>query len=540
MSKLISFGKEARDKIFKGINLMADAVGATLGPSGRNVVIEREDRFIQITKDGVTVAKNLSFPDPYENLGAQILKQVAQKSVADSGDGTTTSVVLAQAIYAEGLRHVAEGRNAVEISRGITAASKQIIAHMGSKAKKVKTAKEVRNVAVIAANGDATVGNLISEAYQKVSKDGMITIEDSGKEESYITISEGYEFMNGYMHKAFINNPKKQRVEYEEAIILVADKKLDKQQELRPVFDKALKEEIPVVIICKDMAVDIMKWIIFHKLENGLKVAVCKGPAWGDRRLELLEDIAVYTGAEVFTENDAYITSDMLGQCKKVVMTDTHTSLIEGYGHPEKILERLDYIKSLAELDTNKASGYKTEKLQERISKLGAQVAVIRVGGVSELEVNELKDRVEDAVQATRCAISEGILPGGGMALYKSADAVVIPEDISEDTKIGYRIVIQACKAPALKIAENCGRSLGKIDLDNYFAGEDMRAGVYYDNLIKAGVVDPFTVVKSAIKNSCSIAGLLLTTECVVTNIPDKEKDAFFKQFDFNEELFEE
>jgi len=538
--KLVSFGEDARAKLFTGITLMEQAVGATLGPSGRNVVIERDDRFIQITKDGVTVAKNITFADPYKNLGAQILKQVAQKSVADSGDGTTTSVVLAKSVYENGLEYVKEGHNAVEISRGINAAAKAIIQHMADRAKKVKTAKDVKNVASIASNGDPVVGNLIAEAYQKVSKDGMITIEDSGNEYSHITISEGYEFMNGYIHKSFINNPKKQKVEYEDAMILISDKKLEKQQELLPLLESIRTEEIPLIIICKDMAVDILKWIMYHKTVNGLKVAVCKGPAWGDRRLELLEDISIYTGGRVFRDTDNNITNDMLGQCKKVIMTDTHTSLIQGYGEPELISERLDYLKSLIELEHNAKSGYKTEKIQERISKLGAQVAVIRVGGVSEFEVNELKDRVEDAVQATRCAIKEGILPGGGMALYKSSEAIEIPENISEDTKLGYKIVIEACKAPALKIAANCGRAMRKVDHTNYFSGEDMRTGVVYDNLIKAGIVDPFTVVKSALKNACSISGLLITTECVSTNTPDKEEEAYFKQFDHNEELFED
>lgn len=536
----MSFGEDARSKLNEGINLMADAVGSTLGPSGRNVVIERDDRFIHITKDGVTVAKNLSFEEPYKNLGAQILKQVAQKSVADSGDGTTTSVVLARAIYSLGLSYVKEGKNAVEISRGITAASKAIIEDLSKHAKKIKTARDVKNVAVIASNGDIKVGSLIAEAYKNVSKDGMITIEDSGTEDSFVTISEGYEFMNGYINKAFINNPKKQRVEYEEALVLVSDKKLERQIELAPLLERVMKEEIPLVIICKDMAVDVLKWILYHKTVRGMKIAVCKGPAWGDRRLELLEDIAVYTGSTLYRDTHEAIKSEFIGQVKKVVMTETHTSLIVGYGEPALIAERLDYIKSLAQLPEYASSGYKTEKLQERISKLGAQVAVIKVGGVSELEVNELKDRVEDAVQATRCAIQEGILPGGGMALYKSANNIVVPDDVSEDVKLGYHIVMEACKAPAEKIALNCGRNMAPVDYSNYFSGEDMRKNTLEANLVKAGVVDPLTVVKSAIKNSCSIAGLLLTTECVITNVPDPQTTEMLKQFDFNEELFEQ
>lgn len=539
MSKLVSFGENSRLKLLEGINIMADAVGSTLGPSGRNVVIEREDRFVHITKDGVTVAKNISFLEPYKNLGAKILKQVAQKSVADSGDGTTTSVVLARAIYSDGLSQIKDGRNAVEVSRGINLAAKAIIEHLSSKAKKIRTAKDVRNVAMIASNGDSKVGNLIFEAYKKVSKDGMITIEESGNEESFISISEGYEFMNGYLHKGFINVPKKQKVEMEKPFILVSDKKLEKQQELLPLVQGILNDEANLVIICKDMTADVLQWLLYLKMNQGLKVAVCKGPAFGDRRLELLEDLAIYTGAQLYRDTDEHIYQDMLGQAVKITMNGTHTSIMEGYGAPEAIAERLDYIKSLTELEEFASSGYKIEKLQERISKLGAQVAVIRVGGVSELEVNELKDRVEDAIQATRCAISEGILPGGGMALYKSSEEITIPQNISEDTKLGFRIVVDACKAPANTIAHNCGRTTEKVDLSNYNSGWDMRNYVYYDDLMKAGVVDPLTVVKSALKNSCSIAGLLLTTECVITNVPDKEQEAFFKELDFNEELFE-
>jgi chaperonin GroEL len=540
MSKLISFGEEAREKIKVGIDKMADAVGATLGPGGRNVIVQRDDYLNQITKDGVTVAKNIKFADPYEDLGAQILKQVAIKTVGVAGDGTTTSIVLARAIYSEGLKHVKEGKNAVEIKRGIDLASKEIIKDLEKHARKVKSIKDIKNVATIASNGDSVVGNLIAEAYKTVSKDGLITIADSGKEESYIDITEGYEFMNGYLRKEFINVPTKKKVEYENPFVLISDKKLDKQSELLPILEKMMEGENSLVIITKDMSADILAWLAYWRIHKGFKITVTKGPAWGDRRLELLEDLAVYTGAKLYTQDDERIQTAHIGQCAKVVMTDTHTTLIEGYGEREDINARIDYIKALKELPNFGNSGYQMEKLQERISKLGAQIAVIRVGGNSELEVNELKDRVEDAVQATRCAVKEGILPGGGIALLHSSEKGYWGE-YERDTLVGRNIVVEACKAPFLKILENAGVAFKENiteQLDTYEQGFHYRNG-YSFNYIKAGIIDPLTVVKSALRNACSIAGLLLTTECVVVNMPDKEQEAFFKQFDFNEEEFE-
>lgn len=542
MSKLISFGEDAREKIKVGAEEMAHAVGATLGPGGRNVIIQRDDYLNQITKDGVTVAKNIKFADPYKDLGAQILKQVAIKSVGEAGDGTTTSIVLAYAIYSEGLKYVKEGKNAVEIKRGIDLACKEVITDLEKHAKKIKTAKDIRNVAIIASNGDQVVGNLIAKAYETVSKDGLITIADSGKEESYIDITEGYEFMNGYLRKEFINVPNKKKVEYERPFVFISDKKLEKQSELLPLLKKMAEQEDALVIIAKDIAPDILAWLAYNRSQKGFKIAVAKGPAWGDRRLELLEDLAVYTGAKLYTQEDEHITSDHIGQCAKVVMTDSHTTLIEGYGEREDIDARIEYIKALKDIPNFGNSGYQMEKLQERISKLGAQIAVIRVGGNSDLEVNELKDRVEDAIQATRCAVKEGILPGGGIALLKSSQKGFWGE-YERDNLIGRNIVVDACKAPFMKILSNAGVEFPNVDFifkegTPYGSGYHYRNGFNFD-YFKAGIVDPLTVVKSALRNACSIAGLLLTTECVVVNVPDKEQEAFFKQFDFNEEEFE-
>jgi chaperonin GroEL len=512
----------------RGVDVLANAVKVTLGPKGRNVVLEKSFGAPRITKDGVTVAKEIELEDKFENMGAQMVREVASKTSDTAGDGTTTATVLAQAIVKEGAKSVAAGSNPMDLKRGVDLAVTAILDELKAKAKKVTSSEEIAQVGTISANGDHEIGAMIAKAMQKVGNDGVITVEEAKSLETELEVVEGMQFDRGYISPYFITDPDKMRVELEDPYILINEKKLSNMQSLLPVLEAIVQTGKPILIIAEDVEGEALATLVVNKLRGGLKVAAVKAPGFGDRRKAMLQDIAVLTGGQVVSEDLGIklenVTIDMLGRAKKVVITKDDTTIVDGAGKKADIQARVAQIKQQVE-DTT--SDYDREKLQERLAKLSGGVAVIRVGGVTEMEVKERKDRVDDALNATRAAVEEGILPGGGVALLRTSDALDKLKPKNEDQQVGINIVRRALQAPARQIAENAGEDgpvvTGKIlDKADYAFGYNAASGEY-GNLVKQGVIDPAKVVRTALQDAASIAGLLITTEAMVAELPKKQ-----------------
>ena len=527
-AKEVKFSQDARERLLRGVDILANAVKVTLGPKGRNVVLEKSFGAPRITKDGVTVAKEIELEDKFENMGAQMVREVASKTSDTAGDGTTTATVLAQAIVKEGAKSVAAGANPMDLKRGVDLAVTAILEELKAKAKKVTSSEEIAQVGTISANGDHEIGAMIAKAMQKVGNDGVITVEEAKSLETELEVVEGMQFDRGYISPYFITDADKMRVELEDPYILINEKKLSNMQPLLPVLEAIVQTGKPILIIAEDVEGEALATLVVNKLRGGLKVAAVKAPGFGDRRKAMLQDIAVLTGGQVISEDLGIklenVTLDMLGRAKKVVITKDDTTIVDGNGKKADIQARVAQIRQQVE-DTT--SDYDREKLQERLAKLSGGVAVIRVGGVTEMEVKERKDRVDDALNATRAAVEEGILPGGGVALLRTRDVLDKVKTANEDQKVGVNIVRRALQAPARQIAENAGEDgpviTGKIlDKADYAFGYNAATGEY-GNLVKQGVIDPAKVVRTALRDAASIAGLLITTEAMVAELPKKQ-----------------
>ncbi|ANG96730.1 MULTISPECIES: chaperonin GroEL [Brucella] len=526
-AKDVKFGRTAREKMLRGVDILADAVKVTLGPKGRNVVIDKSFGAPRITKDGVSVAKEIELEDKFENMGAQMLREVASKTNDTAGDGTTTATVLGQAIVQEGAKAVAAGMNPMDLKRGIDLAVTEVVANLLGKAKKINTSEEVAQVGTISANGEAEIGKMIAEAMQKVGNEGVITVEEAKTAETELEVVEGMQFDRGYLSPYFVTNPDKMVADLEDAYILLHEKKLSNLQALLPVLEAVVQTSKPLVIIAEDVEGEALATLVVNKLRGGLKIAAVKAPGFGDRRKAMLEDIAILTGGQVISEDLGIkletVTLDMLGRAKKVSITKENTTIVDGAGQKAEIDARVSQIKQQVEETT---SDYDREKLQERLAKLAGGVAVIRVGGATEIEVKEKKDRVDDALNATRAAVEEGIVAGGGTALLR-ASSQIVAKGANPDQEAGINIVRRALQAPARQITTNAGEEasviVGKI-LEN---GSDTygynTANGEFGDLIKAGVVDPVKVVRTALQNAASVAGLLITTEAMIAELPKKD-----------------
>jgi chaperonin GroEL len=526
-AKEVKFGQDARERMLHGVDVLANAVKVTLGPKGRNVVLEKSFGAPRITKDGVTVAKEIELEDKFENMGAQMVREVASKTSDTAGDGTTTATLLAQAIVKEGAKSVAAGSNPMDLKRGVDLAVSAVIAELKKKAKKVTSSEEIAQVGTISANGDQEIGRILAEAMQKVGNDGVITVEEAKSFETELEVVEGMQFDRGYISPYFITDADKMRVELESPYILIYEKKLSNMQSLLPLLEAVVQSGKPILLIAEDVEGEALATLVVNKLRGGLKVAAVKAPGFGDRRKAMLQDIAVLTGGQVISEDLGIklenVTLDMLGGAKKVVITKDDTTIVDGAGKKEDIKARVAQIKAQIE-DTT--SDYDKEKLQERLAKLAGGVAVIKVGGVTEMEVKEKKDRVDDALNATRAAVEEGILPGGGVALIRTRTVLDSLKPANEDQKVGINIIRRALQAPARQIAENAGEDgavvVGKIlDNSDYAFGYNAASGEYGD-LVKQGVIDPAKVVRTALQDAASVAGLLITTEAMVAEKPRK------------------
>ncbi|MFG1423387.1 chaperonin GroEL [Roseixanthobacter liquoris] len=526
-AKEVKFSVDARDRLLRGVDILANAVKVTLGPKGRNVVIEKSYGAPRITKDGVTVAKEIELEDKFENLGAQLLREVASKTNDLAGDGTTTATVLAQAIVREGAKSVAAGMNPMDLKRGIDLAVDAIVKDLAAKSKKVTSNAEIAQVGTISANGDAEVGKFLAEAMERVGNEGVITVEEAKTAESELDVVEGMQFDRGYLSPYFVTNAEKMRVEFEDPYILINEKKLSGLQELLPVLEAVVQSGKPLVIIAEDVEGEALATLVVNKLRGGLKVAAVKAPGFGDRRKAMLQDIAILTGGQAISE-DLGIKLDsvdlsMLGRAKKVVIEKENTTIVDGAGEKADIEARVAQIKAQIEETT---SDYDREKLQERLAKLAGGVAVIRVGGSTEVEVKEKKDRVDDALHATRAAVEEGIVPGGGVALLRSIAVLAGITVENPDQKTGVEIVRRAIQTPARQIVQNAGDDgsvvVGKI-LENpdYSFGYNAQTGEYVD-MVKAGIIDPTKVVRTALQDAASVASLLITTEALIAEVPKK------------------
>ena len=530
-AKEVKFGQDARERMLHGVDILANAVKVTLGPKGRNVVLEKSFGAPRITKDGVTVAKEIELEDKFENMGAQMVREVASKTSDTAGDGTTTATVLAQAIVKEGAKSVAAGANPMDLKRGIDLAVSAVLAELSAKAKKVTSSEEIAQVGTISANGDQEIGGMIAKAMQKVGNDGVITVEEAKALETELDVVEGMQFDRGYISPYFITDADKMRVELESPYILINEKKLSNLQTILPLLEAVVQSGKPLLVIAEDVEGEALATLVVNKLRGGLKVAAVKAPGFGDRRKAMLQDIAVLTGGQVISEDLGIklenVTLDMLGRAKKVVITKDDTTIVDGAGKKADIEARVAQIKQQIE-DTT--SDYDREKLQERLAKLSGGVAVIKVGGATEIEVRERKDRVDDALNATRAAVEEGILPGGGVALIRSQKVLDKINTANDDQKVGVNIVRRALQSPARQIAENAGEDgavvVGKIvDKDDYSFGYNAATGEY-GNLVKQGVIDPAKVVRTALQDAASVAGLLITTEAMVAEKPKKQGSA--------------
>lgn len=526
-AKEVKFGRSAREKMLKGVDVLADAVKVTLGPKGRNVVIDKSFGAPRITKDGVSVAKEIELEDKFENMGAQMVREVASKTNDIAGDGTTTATVLAQAIVREGHKAVAAGMNPMDLKRGIDLAVSEVVKDLQAKAKKISTSEEVAQVGTISANGDTQVGKDIAEAMQKVGNEGVITVEEAKTAETELEVVEGMQFDRGYLSPYFVTNPEKMVADLEDAYILLHEKKLSNLQAMLPVLEAVVQTGKPLVIIAEDVEGEALATLVVNKLRGGLKIAAVKAPGFGDRRKAMLEDIAILSGGTVISEDLGIklenVTLDMLGRAKKVSISKENTTIVDGAGSKADIEGRVAQIKAQIEETT---SDYDREKLQERLAKLAGGVAVIRVGGATEIEVKERKDRIDDALNATRAAVQEGIVAGGGTALLRSAQKITV-KGANSDQEAGINIVRRALQALVRQIADNAGDEasivVGKVlDVadDNY--GYNAATSQYGD-MIAMGVVDPVKVVRTALQNAASVASLLITTEAMIAELPKKE-----------------
>src|SRR3989440_1238574 len=530
-AKEVRFSVDARDKMLRGVDILSHAVRVTLGPKGRNVVLDKSFGAPRITKDGVTVAKEIELEDKFENMGAQMVREVASKTSDQAGDGTTTATVLAHAIVREGAKAVAAGMNPMDLKRGVDLAVETIVADLQKNSKKVTSNEEIAQVGTISANGDAEIGRFIADAMKKVGNEGVITVEEAKSLETELEVVEGMQFDRGYISPYFVTNAEKMRVEMEDAYLLIYEKKLSALQELLPLLEVVVQTGKPLVIIAEDVEGEALATLVVNKLRGGLKVAAVKAPGFGDRRKAMLEDIAILTGAQAISEDLGIkldkVTVSMLGRAKKVMIEKENTTIVSGAGKKSDIEGRIKQIKAQIEETT---SDYDKEKLQERLAKLAGGVAVIRVGGATETEVKERKDRVDDAMHATRAAVDEGILPGGGVALLRAGKAIEKLRGQNEDQRHGIEIVKKAITWPARQIAINAGEDgsvvVGKImDKETYAYGYDAQAGEY-GNLVSKGIIDPTKVVRIALQDASSIAGLLITTEAMVAELPKKETAA--------------
>ncbi|HXX52738.1 MAG TPA: chaperonin GroEL [Xanthobacteraceae bacterium] len=529
-AKDVKFSGDARDRMLRGVETLANAVRVTLGPRGRNVVIEKSFGAPRITKDGVTVAKEIELEDKFENMGAQMVREVAQKTNDQAGDGTTTATVLAHAIVKEGAKAVAAGMNPMDLKRGIDLAVKSVVDDIKRRARKVGSSSEVAQVGTISSNGDATIGKMIASAMQKVGNEGVITVEEAKALETDVEIVEGMQFDRGYLSPYFITNAEKMLAELEDAYVLLHEKKLSQLQALLPVLEAVVQSGKPLLIVAEDIEGEALATLVVNKLRGGLKVAAVKAPGFGDRRKAMLEDIAILTGGQLIAEDLGIklesVTPAMLGRAKKIVIEKEKTTIVDGGGKKKDIEARVNQIKAQIEETT---SDYDREKLQERLAKLAGGVAVIRVGGATEVEVKEKKDRVEDALNATRAAVEEGIVPGGGVALLRARKAIGKLHGHNADVQAGINIVLKALESPLRQIAENSGFEgsvvVNKIlEHNSETFGFDAQSEDYVDMFSK-GIVDPAKVVRAALQDAASVAGLLVTTEAMVAEMP-KEKPA--------------
>ncbi|MGB6504685.1 MAG: chaperonin GroEL [Xanthobacteraceae bacterium] len=527
-AKEVRFSVDARDKMLRGVDILANAVKVTLGPKGRNVVLDKSFGAPRITKDGVTVAKEIELEDKFENMGAQMVREVASKTSDIAGDGTTTATVLAAAIVKEGSKAVAAGMNPMDLKRGIDLAVETVVEELKKNSKKVTSNSEIAQVGTISANGDKEIGDYLAKAMEKVGNEGVITVEEAKSLETELDVVEGMQFDRGYISPYFITNADKMRVEMEDPYILINEKKLSALNELLPLLEAVVQTGKPLLIVAEDVEGEALATLVVNKLRGGLKVAAVKAPGFGDRRKAMLQDIAVLTGGTAISEDLGIklenVTVAMLGKAKKVMIDKENTTIVNGSGKKKDIEDRITQIKAQIEETT---SDYDREKLQERLAKLAGGVAVIRVGGATEVEVKERKDRVDDAMHATRAAVEEGVLPGGGVALLRATEALKKVRTANEDQKHGVEIVRKALQAPARQIATNAGEDgsviVGKIlENSNYSFGFDAQGGDYVD-MVKKGIIDPTKVVRQALQGASSVAGLLITTEAMVAELPKKQ-----------------
>lgn len=527
-AKEVRFHSDAREKMLRGVDILADAVKVTLGPKGRNVVIDKSFGAPRITKDGVSVAKEIELEDKFENMGAQMLREVASKTNDLAGDGTTTATVLAQAIVKEGAKAVASGLNPMDLKRGIDLAVDAIVADLKANARKISNNDEIAQVGTISANGDTEIGQYLAKAMQKVGNDGVITVEEAKTAETELEVVEGMQFDRGYLSPYFITNQDKMRVELEDPYVLIHEKKLSNLQAMLPVLEAVVQSGKPLLIVAEDVEGEALATLVVNKLRGGLKIAAVKAPGFGDRRKAMLEDIAILTGGSVISEDLGIklenVTLNMLGRARKVSIEKENTTIIDGAGSRKDIDGRIAQIKAQIE---ETSSDYDREKLQERLAKLAGGVGVIRVGGSTEVEVKEKKDRVDDALHATRAAVEEGILPGGGVALLRSVSALDGLKPANDDQRVGIDIVRRAIEAPVRQIAQNAGAEgsiiVGKLREESDRAwGWNAQTGEYGD-LFKMGVIDPAKVVRTALQDAASVAGLLVTTEAMIAEKPKKE-----------------
>ncbi len=527
-AKEVKFSQDARERMIRGVDVLASAVRVTLGPKGRNVVIEKSFGAPRITKDGVTVAKEIELTDKFENMGAQMVREVATKTNDTAGDGTTTAAVLAHAIVKEGAKSVAAGANPMDVKRGVDLAVEAIVADLRAKSRKITKSDEIGQVGTISANGDSSIGKMIAEAMKKVGNEGVITVEEAKSLETELDVVEGMQFDRGYLSPYFITNAEKMVAELEDPYILIHEKKLSGLQTMLPVLEAVVQTGKPLLIVAEDVEGEALATLVVNKLRGGLKVAAVKAPGFGDRRKAMLEDIAILTGGTMIAEDLGIklenVTLDMLGKAKRVRIEKENTTIVDGAGKKSDIEGRIAQIKAQIEETT---SDYDKEKLQERLAKLAGGVAVIRVGGATEVEVKEKKDRVDDALNATRAAVEEGILPGGGVALLRAAGTLEGVKFANDDQRTGVELVRRAIQQPARQIVENAGEDgsivVGKIlDKSDYAFGYDAQKSEYGD-LFSLGIIDPTKVVRTALQDAASVAGLLITTEAMVAEKPKKE-----------------
>ncbi|HEY2617965.1 MAG TPA: chaperonin GroEL [Acetobacteraceae bacterium] len=527
-AKDVRFGGDARQRMLRGVDILADAVKVTLGPKGRNVVLDKSFGAPRITNDGVTVAKEIELGDKFENMGAQMVREVASKTSDIAGDGTTTATVLAQAIVREGAKAVAAGMNPMDLKRGIDKAVTAVVDELKKKSKKITTPAETAQVGAIAANGETEIGKMISEAMQKVGNEGVITVEEAKGIQTELEVVEGMQFDRGYVSPYFITNAEKMVAELADPYILIHEKKLSSLQPMLPLLESIVQSGKPLLIVAEDVEGEALATLVVNKLRGGLKVAAVKAPGFGDRRKAMLEDIGILTGGQVISEDLGIklenVTLNMLGKAKRVLIEKENTTIVEGSGKKADIVGRCNQIRAQVEETT---SDYDREKLQERLAKLAGGVAVIRVGGASEVEVKERKDRVDDALHATRAAVEEGVVAGGGVPLARASLVLSKLKADNDDQRFGIEIVRKAVQAPLRQIAENAGEDgaviAGKIlDRDEYNWGYDAQTGEFKD-LVKAGIVDPTKVVRTALQDAASVAGLLVTTEAMVAEAPEKK-----------------